>query len=80
MLEARAMQRQSIAFDSKGSRDIPDVILSAEGDVNDFADKVAWFGAKTISGSHVLALVSPSLDSAVVAKTIARFLENTRGH
>lgn len=79
MLEARVMQRQSIAFDTKGSRDIPDVVLAADGDIDDFAAKVEEFGQRIISGAHILSPASPEMDSAEVARTISRFLEGTIG-
>lgn len=74
MLEARAMRRQSVAFDVKGSRDIPDALLVADWDTTAFADEVEKLGTEILQSHQTLPPVSPEMDSAYVAKSIVEFL------
>jgi glycosyltransferase involved in cell wall biosynthesis len=75
MLEARAMCRQSVAFDVKGVRDIPDAVLVPNGDVGFFAHVVSEMGADVRSSAVLLPPPNPSIDSAVVARSILGFVQ-----
>ena len=74
MLEARAMCRQSITFDVKGSRDIPDAILVVDGDLRAFADAVETQGREVLRNYRTLPPVSPEMNSDYVARSIIDFL------
>lgn len=72
LLEAYAMGRQSVAFDVKGTRDIPDIVLVPDGDTDALADNLARL-ALTPPVNPVELDVS-WMDSAIVAGKIVEFL------
>lgn len=79
MLEARAMRRQSITFDVKGSRDIPDVIRVPDTDTRAFADAIVTEGSRTLGTTYSLAPVAADIDSADVAESISSFMQSVLG-
>lgn len=76
MLEARAMRRQSIAFDVKGSRDIPDLIKVPDTDIQAFASAIIDQRAKVLGKDYSLPAVPEEMDSANVARSITDFLRS----
>lgn len=75
MLEARAMGRQTIAFDVKGARDVPDVVLAPDGNPDNLAAIILLEWEKMRMEGSALPPPPVDLETQRVAGEIASFLE-----